>query len=301
MLPWHVVSVLLSLTSLSKPVACDPQVYSVNVGINGSGFDPNTTYADPGDIISFQLYSNNTVNRAEYVKASICDEWCNPCIPWELFHPGEAGFHSGHVHTFNITINDTAPIFLYSDAPSACANRARVGVINPNATFILKNQVGAAQAAPYQLSAGQMLPTDGGRPSNLSTSSSSALNPTATTASSRNSGHNNDAGKIVGISVGVLTGIAILFTSLLWYRKRRKEPRPEKQMQEQAPTLSYSYYSPTSDVTSPVVYYKIRGEVSGEVSGKAPSELRGDDVNELPGDSLAELPDQGTTVMSRKQ
>jgi hypothetical protein len=43
------------------------------------------------------------VIRAEYAGSSACgDAGCNPCVPYELIHPGEAGFSSGNFLTQDV-------------------------------------------------------------------------------------------------------------------------------------------------------------------------------------------------------
>ena len=78
-----------------------PAIHTVNVGMNGYAYQPNTTYANVGDIIVFEFApTNHSVIRAEYTEASVCGSaGCNPCIPYELIHPGETGFFSGNFLT----------------------------------------------------------------------------------------------------------------------------------------------------------------------------------------------------------
>lgn len=101
------------------------------------------------DDLEFQFFpGNHSVARAEYGY---------PCIPYELTG-NKTGFASGFqsvgkilenvrqclssalelVLTFgyqppawNLTINDTNPIFFYCSAPGSCIQNAMVGVINP--------------------------------------------------------------------------------------------------------------------------------------------------------------------------
>jgi len=64
-------------------------------------FEPNTTYADKGDIVVFQFYpTNHSVVRGEYVSAAACGQAdCNPCIPYEQYHPDRQGLSSGNILT----------------------------------------------------------------------------------------------------------------------------------------------------------------------------------------------------------
>ena len=88
-------------------------IHTVAVGANGHNFTPNTTYADPGDIVVFDFYpTNHSVIRGEYANnTSICGvAGCNPCVPWELYHANEdyQGFFSENriIDTFtNVSTN----------------------------------------------------------------------------------------------------------------------------------------------------------------------------------------------------
>jgi plastocyanin len=72
-----------SATSTSKAAA----THTVNVGDGGFFFTPNTTYANPGDVVQFVFYpTNHSVVRAEYLF---------PCIPYEDTGLGKIGFFSG--------------------------------------------------------------------------------------------------------------------------------------------------------------------------------------------------------------
>lgn len=91
-----------SSTSTSAYTAsATPAIHTVAVGSNGFSYNPNTTFANPGDIVVFQFFpTNHSVIRAEYTDSSVCGAGgCNPCVPYELNNPGEAGFSSGNFIT----------------------------------------------------------------------------------------------------------------------------------------------------------------------------------------------------------
>lgn len=75
-------------------------IHTVAVGANGHAFIPNTTVAEPGDIVVFDFYpTNHSVIRGEYTNGTVCGvAGCNPCVPWELYHSDEdyQGFFSGN-------------------------------------------------------------------------------------------------------------------------------------------------------------------------------------------------------------
>lgn len=77
-----------------------PTVHVVTVANNGdNSFHPNVTYAKPGDIVSFQFWpTNHSVVRGEYTGSESCGaNGCNPCVPYNLIHPGAPDmFSSGH-------------------------------------------------------------------------------------------------------------------------------------------------------------------------------------------------------------
>src|ERR1700744_832972 len=87
-----------SASSAASSSTSGAKVHRVNVGSGGFSYDPNTTYADVGDIVTFVFYpTNHSVIRAEYTGSDACGAGgCNPCIPYELIH-GDGGFHSGNV------------------------------------------------------------------------------------------------------------------------------------------------------------------------------------------------------------
>jgi plastocyanin len=93
----------LAIDSTSSGVSAPtgtPTVHVVTVGNNyDNSFHPNITYAKPGDIVSFQFWpTNHSVVRGEYAGSESCGAGgCNPCVPYELIHPGAPGmFSSGH-------------------------------------------------------------------------------------------------------------------------------------------------------------------------------------------------------------
>jgi plastocyanin len=84
------------------------RVHTVRVGFGGNFvFDPETTKADVGDLVVFEFFpSNHSVVRGEYAKSEACgDGGCQPCVPYELIHPGQQGFHSGNVLTQTVSTN----------------------------------------------------------------------------------------------------------------------------------------------------------------------------------------------------
>src|ERR1700722_6774591 len=163
-------------------------MHIVTVGYLGNfQFNPEVVYASIGDTISFEFFpSNHSIVRGEYFKSQACrDGSCNPCIPYELIHPGKEGFNSGNiisqatenvcykiirliliakVPTFNITIEDNSPIWFYCTALGSCHPNGMVGTINPGKGESIIKQKQAAANAPFQLLPGQDWPAEEAQP-----------------------------------------------------------------------------------------------------------------------------------------
>lgn len=123
-----------------------PQTHTVLVGSGGDyQYHPNSINASVGDVVSFQFYpTNHSVIRGEYTGSNACGSaGCNPCVPIELIDPTVPPFASKNfltqdlptpanlaLQSFNLTVNDTNPIWFYCDAINSCLN-GMVGVINP--------------------------------------------------------------------------------------------------------------------------------------------------------------------------
>lgn len=99
---------------------------------------------------------------------------------------------------FNITINDTQPIFFYCGAPGSCIDKLMVGAINPNSTQTLDGQVEAAKAADFQLVLGETVPNE----------ATSTLRNGPTGAPAKDSG-SSDGGGGVHLSSGAIAGIVV--------------------------------------------------------------------------------------------
>jgi len=238
-------SSVASSASSSAPAASSStsgaKVHRVNVGSGGFSYDPNTTYADVGDIVTFVFYpTNHSVIRAEYTGSDACGAGgCNPCTPYELIH-GDGGFHSGNVllqtplpdpkvikpgtKTWNLTITNTDPIFFYCNAVGSCHPNGMVGVINPNELVSLQKQKDAAKSAPYQLAPGEPWPAEGAQPGAETATVSGLSQPTSTTSNgqSNNGGsHRLSGGAIAGIAIGAVA-ILLLAAALFYFIGRSK-------------------------------------------------------------------------------
>lgn len=203
--------------------------HTIAAGQNGFSFTPATVQADVGDVIEWQFYpSNHSVARAAY-------EY--PCIPYEDVGTGNVGFWSGFEPVsqiledppnFQVTVNDSNPIFFYCSAPGACINDGMVGVINPTANETLQIQVEFAKNSTIMISPGQSFPSEGASSTSASatatatsTSTSTASATSTAVATSSSSGSKLSTGAIVGIAIGG-AAVAILAAAVLYLCGRQK-------------------------------------------------------------------------------
>jgi plastocyanin len=103
-------------TSAYSEATSTPKVHVVTVGSGGFfQYSPNVTYADPGDIIVWEFFpTGHAVVRGEYTDSKSCGQGgCNPCVPYELIHPGQEGFNSGNINTQSLpTESDVSSVLL---------------------------------------------------------------------------------------------------------------------------------------------------------------------------------------------
>lgn len=168
-----------------------------------------------GDTVTFEFWPpDHSVVQAEFGRA---------CVPYsyvDTAHKGKGFFTDlqwldlGEHSYFNITVNDTAPIFFYCAAPGSCIDKHMVGAINANSTHTLELQIQAAQKADYQLEVGDPLP-------NEATSTLLGGPTSAPTHSSSGGGSHLSGGAIAGIVIG---GVAFLVicAALFFYVGRFK-------------------------------------------------------------------------------
>lgn len=171
---------LTSSTVAPAPTASpQPAVHVVTVGENGGlTYNPPSLKAAPGDIISFQFRSkNHTITQSSFE---------NPCRKLEFTSTsGQIGFDSGFLAvaadasafpTYNVTVNDTAPVWAYCRQGAHCGN-GMVFAINP-----VEN--GNKSFAAFQALAKQLNGTGSGTaPSSAAPSSTSTPTPSVNGAS----------------------------------------------------------------------------------------------------------------------
>ncbi|KAE9969420.1 hypothetical protein EG328_006868 [Venturia inaequalis] len=248
------------------------QIHTIRVGFAGGHvFDPTTTTADVGDLVVFEFFpTNHSVVRGEYTESEACgSSQCNPCVPYELIHPGQTGFHSenfltqtvstnGDVPTFNITIGDNFPIWFYCTALDSCHPNGMVGVINPAEGQSIDTQKSAAINADYQLVPGQSWPAEGSSPSSQ---------PNSTSPPSKNSKSQKvSGGAIAGIVIGILLATVLTAALVFFVRRTRQRNAPknpedslsltERDAEEQTVPVSMEFEPATprtqNDLVSPI-------------------------------------------------
>ncbi|KAF8759123.1 hypothetical protein RHS01_02643 [Rhizoctonia solani] len=173
-----------------------PVVHVVIVGENGGlTYSPPSVQAAPRDIISFQFKSkNHTITQSSFD---------NPCRKTEFTSTsGQIGFDSGFVPvtadasafpTWNITVNDTAPVWAYCRQANHCG-AGMVFAINAV-------ESGNKSFAAYQALAKQLNGTGSGTPA----SSTSAPSASATSGPSvSGASHLVVAGSWVGLVTSLL-------------------------------------------------------------------------------------------------
>jgi plastocyanin len=234
-------------SSATSSVSSEPQVHLIKAGSGGFKFTPQElTNVSVGDIVTFEFYPpDHSVVQAEFGSA---------CVPYSYADKDHAGKgfwtetqwvkttadvswlpHLGtslvcyradcdsnldlasnyiQITHYNITINDTQPIFFYCAAPNSCIGELMVGAINPNSTQTLASQIQAAKNADFQLAVGDPVPNE---------ATSTILNgPTGSSSPSSSSGGTHlSGGAIAGIVVGAVAFL-IICAALFFYVGRSK-------------------------------------------------------------------------------
>lgn len=147
----------------------EPVVHVVTVGENGSlTYNPPSIQAQPRDIVSFQFKSkNHTITQSSFA---------DPCRKLEFTSTsGQIGFDSGFVPvtadasgfpTYNITVNDTAPVWAYCRQANHCGNGMVFAI---NAVESSNKSFAAFQALAKQING-----TGSGSPSSAAPSATAA-------------------------------------------------------------------------------------------------------------------------------
>jgi plastocyanin len=179
----------------ASPTSATSQVHTIVVGGTGKLFyDPSNITAQVGDVVSFQFQQkNHTVTQSAFA---------TPCRSLTLTSTsGQVGFDSGFMPvadnattfpTYNITVNDTAPIWAYCRQSGHCGSGM---VFSVNAVESGPNNFAAFEAAAKQ--------------QNGTTASSSLSPSSSTTASSSSSTSKSNANGAVMIQINRAAGITV--------------------------------------------------------------------------------------------
>ncbi|RYP00808.1 hypothetical protein DL764_006412 [Monosporascus ibericus] len=189
--------------------------HTVSVGLDHR-YIPDTIEAEVGDIINFRFYgANHSVVKAEFGQ---------PCVPYDMIHPGEESFFSGAIEqpdgnenplpTWTLRVNTTEPVFFYCSAPESCITWKMIGVINPNRTRTREEQVEFVTngTTTFQLSPGEPFPAEGEPPSGEDSYDDPAYSPPPTDDSSEGSSESSSEDSSEGgggLAPGAIAGIAI--------------------------------------------------------------------------------------------
>jgi len=159
--------------------------------------------------------------------------------------------------TWNLTINDTSPIFYYCGAPGSCIGWGMVGVINPNSSTSLDTQIELAKQADYMLEPGEAFASEASASisSLAATATTAVLTVTATnslspTLSGSSSSNNHQHQSSAGLSTGAIVGIAIgaaaaaLCVAALFFMMGRQKSLKEEVARHRAAAPSPALIAP---------------------------------------------------------
>lgn len=176
----------------------EPVVHVVTVGDNGTlTYSPSSIQAAPRDIVSFQFKAkNHTISQSSFA---------DPCRKLALTSTtGQVGFDSGFMPvaadasafpTFNITVNDTAPIWAYCRQVNHCGSGMVFAI---NAVETSNKSFAAFQALAKQING---------------TSAAGTASTAAPSSTSSPSTGVNGAGRLVvaGSWVGAVSALVMMF------------------------------------------------------------------------------------------
>ncbi|PQE22057.1 extracellular serine-rich protein [Rutstroemia sp. NJR-2017a BBW] len=127
------------------PSAANAKVHTVVVGSTNSSllvFTPQEVTANPGDTVQFQFSMRNHTVTQSSVEA--------PCMPIaDAIHSGfvPVGANQTMVTTFDVTINDTKPIYMYCAQGKHCQEGMVMTINAGNSTQNVGTYKAAAKVA----------------------------------------------------------------------------------------------------------------------------------------------------------
>ncbi|KAE8447355.1 hypothetical protein EG329_010913 [Mollisiaceae sp. DMI_Dod_QoI] len=201
-----------SQAASSTTAAAVAGVHTVQVGASGNlAFSPNSITAAVGEIVEFVFFPpQHSVAQSSFAA---------PCTPFSngtsFFSGGMTTSSGTNANTFQITINDTAPIWFYCAFPGHC-EAGMGGVINqaPNSNKTIEAYIAAAAnvgstVAPSTVQGGVIGPAKAASSSGTSTSSSSS-----STSSSKSAGIET-RGAVRWVLLGFTGAVAVGVGSLM--------------------------------------------------------------------------------------
>ncbi|KAI8999025.1 Cupredoxin [Trametes punicea] len=186
----------------AAPTAVASQNHVIAVGQDGTlTFTPSNISAQVGDTLTFRfLQKNHTATQSSFA---------SPCSPLsETSTSGQVGFDSGFMPvvanssdypSFTVTINDTAPIWVYCKQTNPASHCTAGMVFSAN----------AIESGPNNFAAFKAKAMATGSPTGSSTSTSASSTPSST------NGKANSALRTVGSDAGVLFAAILGFIGVL--------------------------------------------------------------------------------------
>ncbi|KAF8511556.1 hypothetical protein BU17DRAFT_77499 [Hysterangium stoloniferum] len=195
--------------------AAVPAVHTVQVGAGDIlGYTPQNISAQINDIIQFIFYDLHTVTQATFD---------TPCVPLNVSSNGaKNGFDSGFITvgtnptalpTFNITVNDTDPIWAYCAVPAIPTHCQAGMVFSINAPTTGANTFEAFQQLAKHPNGSTTTSTGGS--SSLGSSSSSTPSPSSGSGSGSGSGSQGSDARHVVASAGLSTALMVVVVVIL--------------------------------------------------------------------------------------
>ncbi|KUJ08953.1 Cupredoxin [Mollisia scopiformis] len=192
-------------------------VHVIKVGDGALAFSPNNITAAVNDIVEFHFYpAKHSVAQSTFA---------DPCVPLTngtSFFSGSMSTTSGvNVNTFQLTINNTAPIWFYCAYPGHC-EQGMAGVINQatTGTKTLDAYIAAAAnvnstVAPSNVQGGVIAAALAGSSTGTSSTTGTSTSTSSTSTSTSKSAGVETKGAIRWMLLGFTGAVAVGVGSLM--------------------------------------------------------------------------------------
>jgi plastocyanin len=114
----------LLLTVFGISVAA--KIHTIQVGQSGLTFSPQTTSAQPGDHVVFELHPSHDVASSNFSE---------PCQPNKVYYSGDYDMSSKGKKRFVINITNDDPIYFYCSVNNHCQDGMVGGINTPYGTL----------------------------------------------------------------------------------------------------------------------------------------------------------------------